>query len=68
MAKQQPRNWRKYEFKVGNKVVHGGISSRPLEEREQEHQQKWPKGHIKQVGVATTAEAARQWEKDEGHS
>ena len=31
--------------------------------REQEHQQKWPKGHIKQVGIKTTEDAAREWEK-----
>ncbi len=64
----KPRDYRKYEIKVGNKVVHGGITNRPLEEREKEHQQKWPSGHIKQVGVATTEEAAREWEKDKGHT
>ena len=62
------RDTRKYEFKVGNKVVHRGISKRPLEEREAEHQRKWPTGHIKQVGIATTEEGARDWEKDVGAS
>ncbi len=58
-----PRNTSKYQFKVGNKIVHGGITN-DLDRREQEHQQQWPNGHIKQVGRRTTEEAARQWEKD----
>ena len=57
----------KYRFKIGNKIVHGGITN-DLERREQEHQDKWPIGHIKQVGRRTTEEAARQWEKDEDFS
>lgn len=47
MAKS--RNTYKYQFKVGNKIVHEGITD-DMERREQEHKQKWPKGHIKQVG------------------
>ncbi|MBN1867528.1 hypothetical protein JW916_09575, partial [Candidatus Sumerlaeota bacterium] len=35
-----------------------------LDRREQEHQQKWPKGHIMQVGRRTTEEAARKWEEE----
>ena len=35
---------------------------------EAEHQQKWPKGHIKQVGNRTTEEGARKWEKDKGYT
>lgn len=62
-----PRNIYKYHFKVANKIVHGGITD-DLERREQEHQQKWPNGHIRQVGRRTTEEAARQWEKDNGFS
>ena len=61
---QKPRDTYKYHFKVGNKIVHGGITD-DLDRREQEHQQKWRKGHIKQVGRRTTEEAAREWEKDE---
>ena len=57
----------KYQFKVGNRVVHGGITN-DLERREGEHQQKWGNGHIKQVGRRTTEEAARQWEKKKGYS
>ena len=57
------RNWRKYDFKVGNKIKHSGITSRDLEIRESEHQQRWRNGHIVQVGRATTEEAAREWEE-----
>lgn len=61
----RPRNTFKYHYKVGNKIVHGGITN-DLERREIEHQQKWPKGHIKQVGRRTTKDAAEKWEKDKG--
>jgi len=61
------RDTYKYEFKVGNKVVHGGITN-DLGRREYEHQLKWSKGHIKQVGRRTTEEAARQWEKENVYS
>jgi hypothetical protein len=50
-------------FKDGNKIVHGGITN-DLERREQEHSQRWPKGHIRHVGRRTTEEAAREWEKE----
>ena len=65
MEKQNPRTWYKYYQKIGNKVVHGGITQ-DLEQREQEHQQKWHKSHITQVGRKTTEDAARQWEKEHG--
>lgn len=58
----KPRNTSKYHFKVGPKIVHSGITNDP-ERREKEHQQKWPSGHIKQVGRRTTEEAAREWEE-----
>lgn len=63
----KPRDTYKYQFKVGNKIVHPGITD-DLERREQEHQKKWPTGHIKQVGNKTTEEAARQWEEEQGCS
>ena len=62
----KPRDTYKYQYKVGNKVVHGGITN-DLERREAEHQQKWPKGHITQVGHRTTEEGARKWEEDKGY-
>lgn len=61
------RTFYKYQFKIGNKIVHVGITE-DLERREQEHQRKWPKGHIKQVGHRTTKKAARTWEKDKGYT
>lgn len=61
------RDTYKYYFKIGNKIVHSGITN-DLERREKEHQQKWSKGHILQVGRRTTEEAARKWEKDKGFS
>lgn len=63
----KPRDTHKYLYKIGNKIVHGGQTN-DLERREQEHQQKWPNGHIKQVGRRTTEEAARKWEKEKGFS
>jgi len=61
------RDTYKYQFKVGKKVVHEGITN-DLERRERDHQQEWPKGHIKQVGHAVTEESARDWEKEQGVS
>ena len=61
------RNTIKYEFKVGNKIVHGGITNDP-NRREKEHQNKWPNGHIVKVGRRTTEDAAREWEKKKGYS
>ena len=62
------RDTYKYHFKIGNKIVHGGITD-DLERREQEHKATFgEKGHIKQVGRRTTEEAARKWEKDKGYT
>ncbi len=62
----ESRDTYKYQFKVGHKIVHGGITT-DLERREKEHQQENPDGHIKQVGRRTTEEAARDWEKEHGY-
>jgi len=62
----KPRDTYKYQFKVGNKIVHGGITN-DLERRKREHQQTWPDGHLKQVGHRTTEEAARKWEEEKGY-
>ncbi len=56
------RDTYKYDFKIGNKIAHSGITD-DLDRREVEHQQKWPKGHIVQVGRKTTEEAASEWEE-----
>jgi len=56
------RNWHKYDYKVGNKIKHSGITT-DLERREEEHRQRLPDGHIVQVGRATTEKAAKKWEE-----
>lgn len=66
MAK--PRPFRKYQGRVKGKIVHGGITERSLEDRQQELNRKYPGIKLKQVGRATTEEAARQWEKDKDYS
>ena len=67
----------KYHFKVGNKIVHGGITD-DLNRREIEHQNSdkwtlfngnrlyWSSGHIVRIGNRTTREAALRWERDNG--
>jgi hypothetical protein len=59
-----PRDTYKYQFKVGNQIVHCGMTSRTLEVREAEHRRVpgWEDGHIVQVGNRTTREAALDWE------
>ena len=55
----------KYHFKKGNRIVHTGITNN-LERREQEHQERFGNdGHIKQVGRATTRDAALKWEREQ---
>ena len=59
------RDTYKYHFKQGNKILHTGITI-DLERREKEHQSKFGEtGHIKQVGIATTRDAALKWESDQ---
>lgn len=60
------RTMYKYHFKVGNKIVHTGITN-DLDRRETEHRGRkgWEKGHIVQVGNRTTPEAAKQWEDEQ---
>ncbi|MBL4663162.1 MAG: hypothetical protein JKY22_06325 [Flavobacteriaceae bacterium] len=71
------RNYYKYYFKVGNTIVHGGITNN-LARREAEHQNSgswtlsngtrlyWSNGHILQIGIAITKEAALLWERENG--
>ena len=56
----------KYHFKKGNKIVHTGITN-DIDRREAEHRSEpgLSKGHIKQVGLRTTREAALEWERDQ---
>ncbi len=55
----------KYHFKVGNKIVHRGVTN-DLDRRENEHKVRWPKGQIIQVGKKTTRESAFAWERSGG--
>jgi len=61
-SQRTSRDTYKYNFKVGNKIVHSGITI-DLERREKQHQRRWPNGHIKQVGYRTTTDAARKWKE-----
>ena len=55
----------KYHFKQGHKTLYTGITD-DLERREQEHRQTYGcSGHIKQVGSATTRDAALKWEREQ---
>jgi predicted GIY-YIG superfamily endonuclease len=59
-----PRDTFRYQFKIGNKIVHRGITN-DLDRREAEHQasrQPWANGHIVKIGNITTREAAQKWE------
>ncbi len=59
------RDTYKYHFKKGNKIVHTGITN-DLERREREHKAALGEsGHIKQVGRATTRDAALKWEGEQ---
>ena len=60
------RDTYKYHFKLGNKIVHTGITN-DIDRRELEHQRRrgWGKGHITQVGLRTNNKAAREWESEQ---
>jgi hypothetical protein len=72
------RDTNKYHFKVGNKIVHGGITDRDLTERESEHKLSgnvtkvngkiydWADGHIVKVGNKTTRDKGLDWERENG--
>ena len=63
----QRRAWHTYHFKIGNKIIHKGIT-KDLDRREGEHQALNPEGHIFEVGGAKTEKGARDWEKEQGVS
>lgn len=72
------RDTHKYLFKVGNKVVHGGITNN-LDRREREHlgsgkittangkTYNWADGHIVKVGKKVSRESGLSWERDNGY-
>ena len=59
----------KYHFKVGNKIVHAGITN-DIDRRAADHRSEpgWSKGHIKQVGLRTTHYAALEWEREQSEA
>ena len=62
----KPRNTAKYRLWRSGRLVPEhpyGISDRPLEERERELQQEFPRAHTEQVGIRTTREGALRWER-----
>ena len=59
------RDTYKYHLKVGNKIVHRGITN-DLERRQVEHQAQFPGAKIEQIGRRTTRDAALKWERDGG--
>ena len=59
------RDTYKYHLKVGNKVIHRGVTN-DLERREKEHQKNFPASHIVKIGRKTTMSAALKWEKTAG--
>lgn len=59
------RNISKYHMKIGNKVVHRGITN-DIERRENEHMQSWPDAHITKIGNQTTRDAGLKWEREGG--
>ena len=66
MPQAEKRDTYKYHFKLGNKIVHTGITN-DLRRRELEHQSRrgWAKGHIVKVGYRTTRSAALAWEDEQ---
>ena len=59
------RNTYKYHFKIGNRIVHTGIT-KDLDRREQEHKNTFGvEGHMKTVGRPTTLDVALKWESEQ---
>lgn len=50
-----------YDFKVGGRIVHSGITNDP-DRREMEHKQRWPSGTLTVVTGPMTEAGAREWE------
>ena len=59
------RDTYKYNFKLRNRVVHTGITN-DLDRRAREHRRdSGVDGHITKVGIRTTLDAARNWEREQ---
>ena len=66
MTTMPNRTTYKYHFKLGNRIVHTGITV-DIDRREAEHRREpgWQRGHIFQVGNRTTRDAALDWEQEQ---
>ena len=60
--KDSMKDFYKYHLKRGIKIVYRGITDN-LERAELEHQAMFPDSHVQQIGVRTTYEHARLWER-----
>ena len=58
----EPRDTYKYQVRVGNKVVHIGIT-RDLKRREVQHKKEFPGSRVEQIGRRLTREEALRWER-----
>jgi predicted GIY-YIG superfamily endonuclease len=59
------RDTYKYHLKQGNKIIQSGITN-DLDRREREHQRERGDGvHIQKVGIQTTRDGAKEWEKQQ---
>ena len=65
MPKQKPRDTSRYNLRLNRKIIHKGITKRPLEERLAEHQKEHPGATISKVGPKITEDAAREWERNQ---
>ena len=57
-----PRTHYRYDYLVGGKIRHSGITIHP-DQRQQQHRSRWPGGMLKVIGPRVTEETARAWEK-----
>lgn len=60
------RDTYQYYFKMGNKIVHVGITYNPeISEAELKQRPGLSKGHIKEIGFRTTRENAVAWLREQ---
>ncbi len=59
------RDTTRYNLRQNRKIVHKGITKRPLEERLEEHQNEYPGATISKVGPKVTEDSGRKWERDQ---
>jgi len=59
----KPRTHFRYHQKnKDGKILHSGITKNP-EQRDQQHQTRWPGSHLSVQGPRVTEESARKWEE-----